>query len=84
MGKPRIAARGRSKKQPELWTRLAAARERAEPRISRADMAKRLEWSEIKVWRIENGKSRLLAEDVAAYARILDLPVSRFYEDDAQ
>lgn len=81
MGKPRIKTRRRAKKAVETSAVSARfAEERTRAKKSRADMAEALGWSEIKLWRIETGRQRPLADDVSAYARVLEVPVERFYE----
>ncbi len=78
MAKPRRRKPVKAKAEPtKLSRRLLALREASE--LSRAEMAKRLGWSEIRVYRVETGWTRPLASDVQAYAQALTMTVVDVY-----
>lgn len=66
-----IAADGRA----QFGGRLRALREDA--RLTGKDMAARLGWAQSKVSRLENGKQTATSDDVAAWARAVDVPDER-------
>lgn len=47
--------------------------------LSRAELAEKLKWSELKVWRIEKGETRMLADDVPLVAEALSQPVGALF-----
>lgn len=67
--------------KPSLPERLVAAREAA--KLSRADLAKKLGWTEIRVWRLETGKTKILAEDVQLIADACNTTVGAVYGEAA-
>jgi transcriptional regulator with XRE-family HTH domain len=66
---------------PSLPERMAAIREAAG--MSRAELAKKLGWTEIRVWRLETGKTKVLAEDVQAYADACKVTVGEVFGETA-
>jgi transcriptional regulator with XRE-family HTH domain len=51
--------------------------------LSRAQLAAKLGWSEIRLWRIEMGKTKALAEDVASIAAALDKSIAALFGEAA-
>lgn len=48
---------------------------RQELGLTRDQLAKRLNTTRLRVWRIETGKTRLPAEEIRSFARVLKLRV---------
>lgn len=48
--------------------------------FTQGDLAERLGWHEMKVWRVLNGRTALSADDVEIFARLLRVPVGDLYD----
>lgn len=68
-----------ARKKVPLHQRIREYREELDPPTTAAEFARQIGMDPIRYWRLENGETRLLADDVASIAKGLRRSVAEIY-----
>lgn len=69
------------KAEPTLGERIESIRKARG--LTRAQLAKSLGWSEIRLWRLERGQTKALADDVRELSAELEVSIAALYGEEA-